>query len=74
LQPLTSSGDVTLTGGALFLAVTAATNGVQSITNGVNPLGGLWPSPHLRIQPSVRPHRTVALAHLGPVVLLATNH
>jgi hypothetical protein len=34
LLPLTTSGDVTLTGGAQFLAVIAATNGVQSITSG----------------------------------------
>ena len=66
--PLTASGHPTLTAVAQFLKVSTTSGGGQTITTGVNALGGRWPSLVLTVTPTIPANRTLTLIKVGPAV------
>jgi len=68
--PLTASGHLTIMAAARFLKVSTTSRGGHAITNGVNPLGGRWPSLALTVAPTVPANRTLTLVKIGPAVFV----
>ena len=68
--PLMASGHLTLMAGAQFLKVSTTSGGGQAITNGVNPLGGRWPSLALTVAPTIPANRSLTLIKVGPAVFV----
>lgn len=68
LTSLSSSGDITLMPGAIFLHTQVGPNGMQNTTSGPSPLDGHWPSIKIHVASRVPSDREISLQQEGTQV------